>query len=270
MRHEKNRSSSAYSPLHTAAGFSLVEMAVVLTIISLLVGGVLVGQNMIRSSNIQATVVGVEKYRSAVMKFSDRFLELPGDFQTATSNWSGNGIANGNGNGRIGGDDAAVPSINNDCAASNWAEQWNVWVHLAKAEMISGEFTNTGNSATIELGVNTPATEISKGGYTLRFCGDITSGSSYFSGTYGHTMQVGNGVSVSEGARRGLFTPKEAAAVDGKLDDGFPHTGKVLAPKMSNTTSLNCTNSDASVPVTADYDFSQTAVKCPLFFVLGF
>lgn len=251
------------------AAFSLVEMAVVLTIISLLVGGVLVGQNMVRSSDIQATVTGVEEYRSAVMKFSDRFLELPGDFQTATGNWSGNGIADGNGNGRIGGDEAANPNLNS-CTASDWSELWNVWVHLSKAELIPGEFTNTGNNSAVILGTNVPKTEINKGGYTLLFCGDVTNNSNYFNATYGHIMHVGNGINVTESTHRALFTTKEAAAIDGKLDDGYPHTGKVLAPKMSMGNARNCTTSDDNVPVTADYDFSQAAVKCPLYFILGF
>lgn len=267
-----------HKPASSRAGYTLVEMAVVITIISLLVGGVMVGQNMIRSSNIQAVVAGVETYRSAVMKFQDRFLELPGDFQTATTNWSGNGIANGNGNGRIGGDDAAAPSLNNDCVASNWQEQWNVWVHLSKAGLIPGEYSNPGAGNTIyinkdpavPLSPNVPKTEIDRGGYTLRFCGDITSSSTYFNATYGHTMQVGNGLTSQGGTRKGLFAPKEAAAIDGKVDDGFPHKGKVLAPKMSDAYAPNCTNSDTNAPVTADYLFSEAGRNCALFFILGF
>jgi len=268
----------AVQPTASRAGYTLVEMAVVVTIISLLVGGVLVGQNMIRSANIQSTVAGVETYRSAIMKFQDRFLELPGDFQTATSNWSGNNITNGNGNGRIGGDNAAVPSLNNDCVATDWQEQWNVWVHLSKAELISGEYFNSGNTNTVYINKdpavtnspNVPQTEIDKGGYTLRFCGDITSSSTYFNATYGHTMQVGNGLSTQGGSRRGLFSPKEAAAIDGKVDDGFPHKGKVLAPKMSDNYAPNCSNSDTNAPATADYLFSETGKNCALFFILGF
>lgn len=260
------------------AGYTLVEMAVVITIISLLVGGVMVGQNMIRSSNIQATVAGVEKYRSATIKFQERFLELPGDFQSATTYWSGNGISNGNGNGRIGGDDAAAPNLNNDCAATNWQEQWNVWVHLSKAELIPGEYSNPGNSNTIyikknpavPLSPNVPKTEIDSGGYTLRFCGDITSSTTYFNAPYGHTIQLGNGLSSQGGTRKGLFAPKEAAAVDGKLDDGYPHKGKVLGPKMSDGYAPNCTNSDSNSPANADYLFSETGRVCPLFFILGF
>lgn len=245
-------------------GFSLVELSIVLVIIALLLGGILVGQQMIKSANLQKTISLVEEYRSAVVKFRDRFLELPGDFKSASTNWST--VTNGDGNGRIGGS----ASVNNDCIATNWQEQWNVWVHLGKAELIPDEFSNPGNVDTLTLGNNVPPSPIKTGGYAIRYCGDITGSVTYFDNNYGHVMQVGSIFWASGGPRGPLFTPKEAADIDIKFDDGFPHSGKITSSKKSDTISPNCTNSDVNAPTSADYNLIDLIQRCPLFFTMGF
>lgn len=241
----------------------MVEMAVVLTIIALLVGGILVGKNMIRASEVQATVANVEAYRGAVNKFTERYLELPGDFTSASTYWSG--AYNGNGNGMIGG------SLNNSCNGT-WAEQWASFEHMSRAELVEGHYTHTNNSTPVP-GSNTPETPISGGGYTLRFCGDMTGSPFYFDGQYGHVLQVGalltiGGTTGSGGTRGPLFTPEEAGSVDQKLDDGYPGTGRIRAPKKDDSYATNCTtDNNASA---ADYNFSMPVRLCPLFFLMGF
>lgn len=251
------------SPYPHQQGFSMVEMAVVLTIVALLVGGILVGKNMIRASEVQATVANVEEYRSAVNKFTERYLELPGDFQSASTYWTG--TYDGDGNGTIGGD------LDSSCGG-DFAEQWAAFEHMSRAELVEGQYNHT-TSSVPEPGSNTPATPISGGGYTLRFCGDITSSSYYFTGQYGHVMQVGGTLTVSGsvgtgGTRGPLFTPEEAGSVDQKLDDGYPATGRIRAPEKDDTYSTNCTTSNN--PNTADYNFAMPVRLCPLFFLMGF
>lgn len=60
-------------------GFTLVELAIVLVIIGLIVGGVLVGQDLIKSAEIRATVSQIEKYNAAATTFRDKHGGLPGD-----------------------------------------------------------------------------------------------------------------------------------------------------------------------------------------------
>ena len=50
-------------------GFTLLELSIVLVIIGLIVGGVLVGQDMIKGAQIRATVAQLEKYNTAVNTF---------------------------------------------------------------------------------------------------------------------------------------------------------------------------------------------------------
>jgi prepilin-type N-terminal cleavage/methylation domain-containing protein len=52
----ENRRQSALS-----AGFTLIEISIVLVIIGLIVGGVLVGHDLIRAAGVRATISQVEK-----------------------------------------------------------------------------------------------------------------------------------------------------------------------------------------------------------------
>jgi prepilin-type N-terminal cleavage/methylation domain-containing protein len=71
----KSNSSSSYSRL----GFTLFEIAIVMVIIGLLVGGVLVGQNLVESAAVKGTMKQIAHYDSAIENFQTRYNKLPGD-----------------------------------------------------------------------------------------------------------------------------------------------------------------------------------------------
>jgi prepilin-type N-terminal cleavage/methylation domain-containing protein len=60
-------------------GFTLVEIAIVLVIIGLLIGGILKGQSMIENAKVKRLAKDIEGVRVAVMTFQDRYNMLPGD-----------------------------------------------------------------------------------------------------------------------------------------------------------------------------------------------
>ncbi len=66
-------------------GFTLIELSIVLVIISLIVGGVIGGKSLIRSSEIQEIVTKLNNYRTAVNTFTLQYDALPGDFSEAQS-----------------------------------------------------------------------------------------------------------------------------------------------------------------------------------------
>ncbi len=60
-------------------GFTLIELAIVLVIIGLIVGGVLVGQDLIAAARIRSQLSQIDKYNTAVITFRLKYNVLPGD-----------------------------------------------------------------------------------------------------------------------------------------------------------------------------------------------
>jgi hypothetical protein len=77
-------------------------MSIVLVIIGLLVGGILVGQDLIRAAEARAQITQIEKYNSAVNTFRGKYGYLPGDINAATATQFGfvpRGYIDGEGDG---------------------------------------------------------------------------------------------------------------------------------------------------------------------------
>jgi len=103
--------------IHKKRGFTLIELSIVLVIIGLIVGGVLVGRDLIVAAQVRKTGTLVEQIQTATMAFQNKYNCLPGDCVNATNFFGaavfpsgddncGGGIAitgacNGNGDGDI-------------------------------------------------------------------------------------------------------------------------------------------------------------------------
>ncbi|HVB47892.1 MAG TPA: prepilin-type N-terminal cleavage/methylation domain-containing protein [Burkholderiales bacterium] len=80
-------------------GFTLVEIAIVMVIIGLLLGGILKGQEMITQAKIKNALADFSGISAAYYGYQDRYRQLPGDDPNAGVRWAG--AANGNGNGVV-------------------------------------------------------------------------------------------------------------------------------------------------------------------------
>ncbi len=80
-------------------GVTLVEIAIVLVIIGLLLGGVLKGQELINNAKVRAIADRQNSLKVAWFAFIDRFQALPGDYVSAQQYIPG--AANGDGDGYI-------------------------------------------------------------------------------------------------------------------------------------------------------------------------
>ena len=105
-------------------GFTLVEIAIVLVIIGLLIGGVLKGQSMIQNAKVKRVVKSADEVRAAFYTYYDKYGAYPGDEDLATS--PPGDAHNGNGNGLIQG-----------------AESYQMFEDLVKAGIIDGTFNGT-------------------------------------------------------------------------------------------------------------------------------
>lgn len=65
-------------------GFTLLELSMVLVIIGLIVGSVMVGQELIRNAEVRATLKQIEQIETAVNNFRLKYNCLPGDCASAT------------------------------------------------------------------------------------------------------------------------------------------------------------------------------------------
>ncbi len=123
--------------LNKQKGFTLVEIAIVLVIVGLLIGGVLKGQEMITNAKLKRVESDNAGIAAAMFSYQDRYLQLPGDDDNADQRFSlyTDGVndppaadINGNSDGSIAGD--WVAAANEETA--------NFWKHLRAAGLIPG------------------------------------------------------------------------------------------------------------------------------------
>ncbi|MFZ4536572.1 prepilin-type N-terminal cleavage/methylation domain-containing protein [Propionivibrio sp.] len=197
------------------SGFTLVEIAIVLVIIGLLLGGVLKGQEMVDNAKIKNVVNDMKGVSAAYYSYLDRYKAVPGDDILASTHFTG--AVNGGGNGAITGVYSAVTPL----AAA--AESNNFWQHTRMAGFMNGSAT-----ATVALPPNNAA-----GG----FLGVQSQVSAAGGSTYGMTGPV---------VCAGSVPWKIAQAVDAQLDDGDSATGNVRAG-LSGATNLATAAATANV-----------------------
>jgi len=111
-------------------GFTLVEIAIVLVIIGLLLGGALKGQELIENAKYNRVKSDYDQISAAVYSYQDRYQALPGDDPNAEANVDAPTGQAGNGNGLING---AWNNINNPNLESRF-----IWQHLRLAGFITG------------------------------------------------------------------------------------------------------------------------------------
>ena len=88
------------------SGFTLIEIAIVLVIIGLLLGGVLKGQELINSAKVKNLATDFKNIPVFIYGYQDKFKALPGDDAKATTHLGTTctgDCKNGNGNGVIDG-----------------------------------------------------------------------------------------------------------------------------------------------------------------------
>ena len=121
----------------TNQGFTLVEIAIVLVIIGLLLGGILKGQEMITQAKIKNVIADFSGVSAAYHGYQDRYRAIPGDDPQAGNRWqTGVPVAfAGDGNGIVAG------TYNNACPTPLVAaspESCDFWDHLRRAGFVSG------------------------------------------------------------------------------------------------------------------------------------
>ena len=199
-----------YRACHAAQrqrGFTLVELAMVLIIAGLLLGGLFKGQQLLLSARVHGAVNSARGMEAALNSFQERYHYLPGDMPEAVAVRLG--VASQGGS-RYGGDgDGRLDD-------GDFGEVSALWHHLAMAGFIQGSYDS---GATDAAGYMAP-----------RVAPDNRHGGRLMIATVDEYL----GASGSQPARLALvfghgFSAEAARLIDQKLDDGRPATGRVRA-----------------------------------------
>lgn len=119
------------------SGFTLVEIAIVLVIIGLLLGGVLKGQEIITNAKIKNLESDFNGISAAIYSYQDRYRAIPGDDKNTVTRW-GATVAAGDGNSKI----ASGGTIHKFDSTTAGEESRLFWLHLRNAGLVTGAKTS--------------------------------------------------------------------------------------------------------------------------------
>ena len=214
------------------SGFTLIEIAIVLVIIGLLLGGVLKGQELITGARVRNLVAQQDGIKAAYFGFLDRYRGLPGDYAQAAANIPniaavcGGGDGNGDGNGVI------------ETAAAGEYENILVWEHLSRAGFINGTYNCVAGAATNGSNPSNPYGGLLDMAQDALYLGTPTAR---------HNLKTG-----------GAIPSDILAEVDRKVDDGVPHQGSFRAAPAAPP--ATCAGAAAWVTATPGADCSGTSL----------
>ena len=185
-------------------GFTLVEIAIVLVIIGLLLGGILKGQEMITQAKIKNVIADMSGVSAAMYGYQDRYRALPGDDKGA-NRWG-----------------LTVPvTAGNGTIEGKWTETGtealSFWDHLRRSGFVSGTGAeNPFNAVSGKMGVQT--------------------GDGAGDGALGEAAntKLFSGLILCSGN----LPDKVAISVDAQMDDGLGKTGSVRALKAGGAPDL--------------------------------
>ena len=235
---------------HRQQGFTLVEIAIVLVIVGLLLGGILKGQDLVNGARVRNLADMNAGVQAAYFGFIDRYRQVPGDM-TAAAAASAIGdpaiTAGGNANGRI--------------DPADWREASALWVHLTRSGLLQGSYDGGATSAT-RYRAAAVAPQNTFNGYML------------LGQTRDYSTTVG-GPSATQAVRLGLVLGDNipvdiARELDLKIDDQRPLTG---ALRFTGTTTVShrgvseATTLCMSSATTNEYDIAGDAQQCNLVYI---
>ena len=219
-------------------GFTLIELSIVLVVIGLIVGGVLVGKDLVGAAAVRAQVTQIERFNTAANTFQTVYNCLPGDCSNATALGfvaRAGTRGRGDGNGLIEGYNYPYASVTPTVQSG---EPLFFWEDLSSAQLIDGSFNTAGDwgIGTTNLAPYLPAAKLGNSNFVYVYSGGMCT---YCSGTtltggdntnyFGLSAPTSITASTNVMVSNPGITVSQAYAIDTKVDDGLPTSGRVTA-----------------------------------------
>ena len=232
------------------SGFTLIEVAIVLVVIGLLIGGILKGQELVNSARVRNLADLNAGTQAAYYGFIDRYRQAPGDMTAAAA-----AAALGDASIAVGGD------ANGRIDVTDWGEASALWVHLTRSGLLPGRYDGGATNAATYRDWTIAPRNVFNGFTLLARTRDYSS--------------AGGGPTAAQTPRLGFVfgdnIPVDIAReLDVKVDDQRPLTG---ALRFTGTTTISnpgvseATTLCMASPTTNEYDIAGDAQHCNLVYI---
>jgi prepilin-type N-terminal cleavage/methylation domain-containing protein len=253
-------------------GFTLVELAIVMIIIGILIGGVLKGQELVNNARVSQAITSLKSVDTAMLTFQDSYGSLPGDLVNAGARLPNCAAAQCNtaiatqGNGVIDGSPIAA------LATVSAAEGGLAFQQLSAAGLLgnitSSNTVSAQSTLSFDIGGGSNISGLRVGRVAApatTFNTVATANAATLGGVRGGTYQL-----LADPTHVGDYTstaglslaPSGAARIDTKLDDGLPNTGNIIAIGAASATA--CAAGADTAAANNVYNSALTAPLCGL------
>lgn len=241
-------------------GFTLVELAIVLIIISIVIGAIIGSRDLIESAKLNGIISDLKKYESAYNDFKQKYGALPGDMPDASSVFTvpdSNCAIDYNGNGEN------IISLSGESEIASGPGDWEVYTAmdmLSKAGFIDFKANQTSlNCSNIirgsdQVGIRYPESTVKNAGFYFDYNGA-------FDAIPKNLMFFASSSQSNNTPFDGAITPSEAQMIDKRIDDGLSMKGRLSGYESFQGNCMTFSEGDT-------YNTASDLKECILLYVL--